>query len=42
MIAYNMDHSGILVSKFVCKYCLLGDLPPPPFFTPYRCEYKYI
>lgn len=31
MIAYNMDHSGILVSKFVCKYCLLGDLPPPLF-----------
>ncbi len=40
MIAYNMDHSGILVSKFVCKYCLLGDLPS--FSTPYRCEYKYI
>lgn len=35
-----MDHSGILVSKFVCKYYLLGDLPS--FSTPYRCEYKYI
>lgn len=23
-----MDHSGILVSKFVCKYCLLGGTPP--------------